>query len=349
MKGVRSAGVLALALLVASAAALAAQTGLRRLRVLGGAQGGASFHEIRAAAFNGSDLVVLNAPAPALHLFQGQQHRAFGARGRGPAELTNPYDAVWLADRMLVRDGDLQKIASYSRAGALVGTRPLPGMAVHLAVAGRDTLVEWYGQTRTVVRLRGARQDTLLRYTADDQTVHLAAPGAPSLTLPAPYEATPVWAGLADGRIAYWNGAEAFVRILDRAGRVAARLAIPPERYPVTAADREAWIATGIPTAIRGQRIFEPLRQQARTQVRFPREFPAVLSLRADPSGGVWVQQSGSASGQRWVHLGEGLRPLRLQLPAGQRLLAVGAAQVAAQARDAQGVESVHVYAKPRR
>jgi hypothetical protein len=339
-------GAALLAALVLAAAPLAhAQTTLRRVRVLRDD----TLHGVRSAAFSGSDLLVLDAPAPALHLYAGTARRAWGARGRGPAELMNPYNAVWAGGRILVRDSELQKLASYDRAGALVGTRPLAGMAVHLAMAGADTLVEWFGTTRTVARLRGARQDTVLRYTVDVPEIQLSAPGAPSLSLPAPYAPSPAWAALPDGRVAFWDGRENDIRVLDRAGRVAGRIAIPADRYPVTAQDREAWIASGIPESVRGERVFEPLRAAARTEVRFPRQLPPVMAMRAEPSGGVWVMQSGSAGGQRWARLAQGRAPLRIRLPAGERLLDISRAEIATLARDADGAERIHVYANPLR
>lgn len=328
-----------------------AQSSLRRLRTLGEQHGDAGLYRVRAAAFNGSDLVVLSEGSPALHLFEGTRHRSFGARGRGPAELTAPQNAVWAGGRILVRDSELRKIASYDRAGNFVGSRPLTaGMAVRLEMAGRDTLVELFGQqTQTVVRLRGARQDTVLRYAHAGDMVQLSAPGAPSLTIPAPYAGGPAWAALPNGRIAFWDGRESVVRLLDLTGRVVGRLPLPASRYAVTAPDREAWFASAIPSEIRGQRVFEPLRQRARTEVRFPGHFPAVLGLRADPSGGVWVQQTPSASGQRWVLLREGQAPARIQLPPRQTLLAIGEHELAALARDADDVEVIHVYGHPQR
>jgi hypothetical protein len=345
----RLLGALSFALLAGAPAQ--GQAELRRVRVLGAPGGPVDFHQVRAAAFSGRDLVVLSAGAPALHLFESGRHRSWGARGRGPAELSSPQNAVWVGNRILVRDSELQKIATYDRSGNFVGSRPLhQGMAVRLEMAGRDTLVEIFGQqTRVVVRLRGARQDTVLRYESSPETVRLAAPGAPSLTLPAPYAAQPVWTPLPNGGIAYWNGQEGHIRLLDPAGRVAARLPLPTTRYAVTARDREAWFAVSIPTEIRGQRVFEPLREQARTQVRFPTHLPAVLSLRADPAGGVWVLQTPSAGGQRWVHLAAGRPATRFQLPPRQSLLAFGEHEMAALARDEDDAESIYVYAHPLR
>jgi hypothetical protein len=338
---------LSLALVVSTPAG--GQAELRRLRVLGGPGGQLEFHQVRAAAFSGSDLVVLSASAPALHLFEGGRRRSWGARGRGPHELTSPQNAVWVGSQILVRDSELQKIATYDRAGSFVGSRPLHmGMAVRLEMAGRDTLLELFGQqNRVVVRLRGTRQDTVLRYAASSEMVRLSAPGAPSLTLPAPYAAQPAWTALPDGRIAFWDGQENQIRLLDLSGRIVDRLPLPTTRYAVTARDREAWFAVSIPTEIRGQRVFEPLRERARTEVRFPTHFPAVLSLRADPAGGVWVLQTGSAAGQRWVHLAPGRQATRMQLPPRQSLLAIGAREIAALAKDENDVETVHVYAHP--
>jgi hypothetical protein len=353
MDVLRPARLLAATLTVAAAAAAPAdgQTELRRIRVLGGQSAGAELYEVRAAAFSGHDLVVLSGGVPALHLFEGTRHRAWGARGRGPAELTGPQNAVWSGSRILVRDGELQKIATYDRAGNFIQSRPLNGaMAVRLEMAGRDTLVELFGQqTRTVVRLRGARQDTVLRFAPATEMVRLAAPGAPTLTLPAPFAGQPAWAALPDGRIAFWDGQEQAIRLLDLSGRPVGRLPLPATRYAVTAADREAWFANAIPTQIRGQQVFEPLRQVARSEVRFPSHFPMVMALRADPAGGVWVLQSGTANGQRWVHVAAGQAPTRIQLPPRQSLLAFGEHEIAALARDADDVESVHVYAHPLR
>jgi len=344
-----SPGVMLLcAALLAAGGGTPAEGQLRRVRVLGA---GADLYQVRAAAFNGHDLVVLSAGSPALHLFEGPRHRAWGARGRGPAELTSPQNVVWSGNRILVRDSELRKIATYDRLGTFLGSRPLnAGMAVRLEMAGRDTLVELFGpQTRVVVRLRGARQDSVLRYDAATEMVRLSAEGAPSLTLPAPYGAQALWAALPNGRIAFWNGQDREIRLLDGSGRIVGRLPLPTTRYAIRAPDREAWFAASIPSEIRGQRVFEPLRQQARTEVRFPSHFPAVLALRADPAGGVWALQAGSATGQRWAYLAEGQPPLQIHLPAHQSLLAIGTEEIAALARDDDDVETIQVYAHPRR
>jgi hypothetical protein len=223
-------------------------------------------------------------------------------------------------------------------------------MVVRLEMAGRDTLVEFFGQqTQTVVRLRGARQDTLFRYRHPEDVIRLSAPGAPSLTMPPPFAPRAAWTALSDGRTAFWDGRENVVRLMDGSGRIVARLPLPADRHPVTGPDREAWFATAIPSEIRGQDVFGPLRREARNQVRFPARFPPVLSLRGDASGAVWVQQTPSATGQRWVILKQGQPPVHIRLPSRQTLLAIGESEIATLAKDADEVETIHVYAHPHR
>jgi hypothetical protein len=344
--GLRAGVLAALGLLSLPAAG---QERPERTRTVGAEGGGTYLHQVRSAAFRSGDLVILTAPGPALHLVEGTRRRSWGARGRGPAELTNPFDVTWAGGRIVVRDSELRKLVSYDRTGNLVATRPLPGgLSIRLEVAGRDTLVELIaGSGRVVVRLAGARQDTVLRYGVPADVVHLSAAGAPSLTVPAPFIPMPHWAPLPDGRIAFWDGAEGSLRLLDRTGRQVGRLSLPPGRQPVTAADREAWFAAAIPGELRGQRVFEPLRRQARTQVRFPEHLPLVLGLRADPSGGVWVRRTGSSAGELWVHLAEGRAPRAVRLPPGERLLAVGEREIAARGANADGGEAVHLYRNP--
>jgi hypothetical protein len=98
---------------------------------------------------------------------------------------------------------------------------------------------------------------------------------------------------------------------------------------------------------IRGQTPFRGLQEVARREVQFPEWLPPVLALRADPRGGVWVQQTLAVTGQQWVFLSVGVPQRRLHLPPGQSLLAIGEREIAALAKDSDGVESVHIYAHP--
>lgn len=325
--------------------AAAAQPGARPLRVLGGVAG-QQMEGIRAAAFRGDELVVLDAPgsAPRLHFFSPRGHR-IAATSR--SEMRNPRSVAWINDVVLVRDPETRRILGFDGAGRLVSSRPLPaGQSIALSAAGGDTLL---GLSTTaagiVMRLRGARQDTLLRLPVTSRIIRLTAPGVPSLELPAPFEPHALWTGLPSGGIAVWEGRGA-VRVLNRAGEEVATLALPTERHPVTEADRDRWLAGALPV-IRGEAVFEPLRERARATVEFPSTHPAALALIADPEDGVWVLRTPAASGQRWLHLTRRGAAARLDLPPGQSLLAVGRSEVAVFTRSRAG-ERIHVYAKPR-
>ena len=324
----------------------------RRLRVLHA--GGEGVRGVVAGAYRGGDLAVVARAEPAVHLFAAGGHRAWGKRGEGPAELANPVEVAWAGERILVRDGTLGKIASFDVSGRLVATRPAPaggGVPVGLAVAGSDTLLSFVqpgAPHATVVRLRGARQDTVLRYRQSEPKVTLSASGAPTLTVSAPFAAAARWELLRDGTLAWWDGAADALEVRDRAGRAAGRLPLPRERFPVTRADREAWLATGLPRELRGQDVFAPLREVARREVRFPDRLPAVMDLMADPEGGVWVLRSTAAQGQRWTHLRRGRAPLTVRLPEGRYLLAVSGGEMAAVARAEGGAQAIEIYRKPR-
>jgi hypothetical protein len=177
----------------------------------------------------------------------------------------------------------------------------------------------------------------------------LAAEGAPTLSLPAPFEAEPVWAGLAPGRVAFWDGESGYVRVSELNGGPEARLALPAGKVALSPADREAWFRKAIPVdELKGkQDIFAPLREKARTEVEFPETLPAVLAMQPDPDGSVWVRRTTSGSGELWVRLNADGRKASLRLPPGRELLAVGKSEVAVLARDENDVETVELYRKP--
>ncbi len=327
------------------------QARLRPVRVLGGRLEDVGLYKVRAAAWDGPRLVVLTGAEPAIQVHEGSARpTSWGQRGRGPAELINPHNVLVVGERIMVRDSDLRKLASYDRSGTLVTTRTLTaGMIVRVEMAGRDTLADSFAPSgHTLVRLRGTRTDTIWSYGNSVPTIRLTAPGSASLSIPVPYAAMPAWAGLADGRVAVWDARGDALDVLDVSGRVLFRMNLPRERFPVLAQDREAWFASAVPGEIRGQQPFRGLQAVARREVRFPQRLPAVLSLRADPAGGTWVQQTTSATGQRWAYMAPRQPQTWFRLPPGQSLLAIGRREIAALARDGDGVESIHIYAHPR-
>lgn len=324
------------------------------IEVIGGVETEELFG-IKAAAFSGLDLAVLTTPEPAVHLFAGGQHRAWGKKGSGPAELENPGDLVWVGNRLLVRDFRLGKVVSYDTAGNFVAARSYgPAMANRLEVANGDTLLALFlpDGPRTVVRLRGEQQDTVLSYNPESaEQIYLQAEGSPSLTLNAPFAPLPTWVALPSGKIAFWDGQTPELLLLNFQGDTVSRLPLPATPRPVSPRDREGWFGEGIPVGDfmgRGD-IFRPLREKAREQVRFPPNLPLVLALLPDPGGGVWVQRSPAASGQLWTHVDTAGTQFSMQLPPGRKLLAIGESRLAVAARDELDVETLELYRKLQR
>lgn len=319
-----------------------------RLRVVG-----TELFGVQGAAFHGGQLAVLTRPEPAVHLFAAQGGAQWGKGGEGPAELKGPQNLAWVGDRLLVRDFRLKKIVSYDAAGNFVASRPLGGMAAsRMQMAGNDTLLGLMNPMqpeRHVVRLAGARVDTVLRYAVSGEQLTLEVPGTPSLTLRPPFAGEPLWAGLPGGRVAFWDGTAPHVQVLDRTGREVARLALPAERFDVTDADRDAWFTEAIPAeAMMGQSdIFAPVREKARSEVKFPAQLPLALALMADPGGDVWVRRTPASGGEVWTRLGERGAVSSVRLPARRQLLAVGDTEMAARARDEMDEETVEIFRKP--
>jgi hypothetical protein len=323
------------------------------VRTLGAGESGELFG-IRDAAFVGGSVVVLTAPEPAVHLYHGTEHRAWGKKGRGPAELTDPVDVTPTPSGILVRDFTLSKIVLYDTHGALVSSRDMGGAmtgGVHLTA--RDTfltLLKPGGESRAVVRMRAGGYDSVFSYQASSRTVLLEAPGSPSLTLPAPYAPEPLWTALANGRLAFWDGARAELALLDGSGAPQGRFPLPANSLPVSQADRDHWLATAIPSGnLFGKSDpFAAVRKAAPDRVQFPTSLPAVLALLPDPAGGVWVLRTPEGSGQLWAYVDSAGPRRSVRLKPGRKLLAVGDSLLAVRARGDMDEEIVEIYRKPR-
>lgn len=252
---------------------------------------------------------------------------------------------AWTGDRLLALSVDRGLVSL--AGGRVAAERALPGLGVAFGIAGRDTLVRiapFTGNRSYVLRLAGARADTVLRlrHPAD---IRLEAEGSPSFTLAPPFAPSPVWAPRVGGA-AVWDGEGLRIRFVDARGGAAGTVALAAARVPVRPADREHWLATAIPQEFMGQRVFEPLRRKAREELRFPDVFPAVLSMRADPADGVWVQRAPATAGEVWEWATPGGVRGRVRLPAGRRLLAVGARELLTVHREGDAA-FVERYARP--
>lgn len=296
---------------------------------------------------------ILTRPNPAVHIFDGSHYNAFGRSGGGPFELQTPVDLAWIDSTVIVLDVNQRKLVAFLAAGSAVHSRSLGGdWARRLFIQESDTIVETFvpmSDDRAIVRLRGAVQDTVYRYAVQGRTIRLQAPGAPSLTMSAPFTPQVEWTVLTDGAIAVWDPTVGRIQLLNADASNVGSLEVPDEGWSVGAADREQWIADAIPSEFMGRRgVFEPLRSEAAGTVDFPETFSRALQLLADPSGGVWVRKTTSGSGEVWELLDRtGQRSGMVRLPPGRHVLRVGANGIYASWADDLGVEYVGIYRRP--
>src|SRR5690606_18602363 len=129
-----------------------------------------------------------------------------------------------------------------------------------LFLVGGDTILGTFqplDRARAIVRLAGATRDTIVAYSLSPSEVRLEAPGAPSLTVSAPFTPQPHWTVLPDGSVAIWLPERAHIQLLDLPGRPRGQMAAVGPSLPVQAEDRETWFREAIPEEFMGQRVFE--------------------------------------------------------------------------------------------
>ena len=319
--------------------------------------------DLRAVSSDGPLLVVLSGSYPALHLFaDGTYRRSWGRRGEGPGEFRSASGVTSVGRHVYALDGNQGRLSIFEFTGDLVRTVSLRdvGMSGNLArrlhrAGGDRFLIELavpMGNERTIIaRAFGAstaedpvRQDTVLVYPRRTATLRLTAPGSPGLTLSPPYSPDPKWTPVSGG-VAFWQGPDPEVRILGFDGEQRSMVSLAlGDRFEVTAEDREYWLQNEIPQEFQGQRVFEPLRQEARRTVDFPQYHPLLFELLNGPDDLLWVRRTPDGRDQVWdVVDAEGQLASRVSLASGQALMAVIPDHLVVGVTDDLGVESVEI------
>ena len=315
--------------------------------------------DLEAVDAHDSLVVVLAASPPFLHLFRladGSHIRSWGQMGDGPGEFRSPAGVSVDASRIYVLDTERSRLSVYDLAGELalgVDLRTLGVVFPNRLERGSDGTVVIQVPTpmtprRTVVSWTvGAEEtDTIIAYDLSGDRLRLSAPGAPGLTVREPFVASQRWA-MANGSFIYWDGVGTEVRATaldDSTGRILSLNNL--DRFPVTEADREAWLASAIPDEVMGQRgVFDPLRAVARETVGFPDTHPLVLALLGGTDGSVWVQRRRSSEGELWDVIDpSGRASGRVSLRVGAVLEVVVGRYALVVSEDDMDVESVEVY-----
>ncbi len=306
--------------------------------------------ETRAAVASGRRIAVLTAHS--IHVLSDEGSVEWGRKGQGPGELAEPVDITWTDAHIGILDIGNGRIELFDERGEHVRSQGIGSLwARRIDIVAGDTVLGTFvpmSDDRAVLRVRGARADTLLEYTRRGDSVRLEANGAPSLTLKAPFSAQVEWTILPDGGLAWYEVESRELTFSDRDGRVKESIRLEWPGTKIGDAEREWWFATAIPDDFQGRRVFGPLRDVARREVEFPHELPAVLGLEADTRDGVWVKRALSTQGEVWrLVRSNGAVSGELRLPPGRRLLAVGEAGLFALTRDEVDLELIEVYRRP--
>ena len=321
--------------------------------------------DVRAISSDGSVLAVLTGSYPVIHLFdlaEGSLRGSWGLSGEGPGEFRGSTGVALVGRHVYAVDGRQRRLSIFEFSGNLVHTVTLRDLEMpdHVPIrfdrAGEMLLFGLsmpMGNERTVVARSfgvGANEDagrrgTVIVYPTRTTTLRLTAPGAPGLSLSPPYSPTPQWTAVSGG-VAFWQGPDPEVRILDFDGRVKSVVSLKnlDDRFEVADEDREYWFQNEIPQEFDGQRVFEPLRAEARRTVEFPRYHPIVFELLGGPDDDLWVRRTPDGRDQIWEIVDtQGQRASRVSLTPGQALMAVIPDHVVVKVTDALGVESVEV------
>lgn len=322
--------------------------------------------DVRAVDANDSLLVVLTDSYPVVHLFalgDGGHLGSWGSRGEGPGEFQVSSGVALVGGHVYVLDRNLGRLTIFGFTGDVARTVNLrdfgmpPNFPRWLHQAAGDTVLLGLsvpmGNERTIIaRQFGAsgsedplRQDTVIVYPRTTSTqLRLTAPGSPGLTVPPPYWPDPQWTPVAGG-VAFWQGPDSEIRILGFDGVL--KTVIAPslgDRFEVTADDRELWFQNAIPQEFLGQRVFEPLREEARRVVDFPEYHPSVFELLGGPDDRLWVRRTPDGRSQTWDIIDtQGQFANRVSLTPGEVLVAVIPDHLVVKVTDDLGVESVEV------
>ena len=304
-------------------------------------------------------VVVLTDSPPFLHLFRladGSHVLSWGEMGDGPGEFRSPAGVSVDGSRIYVLDTERSRLSVYDLAGELVlgvDLRTLGMGFPNRLERGKDGTVVIQVPTpmtphRTVISWAiGAEEtDTIIAYDLLGDRLRLSAPGAPGLTVRRPFAASQRWT-TANGSFVYWDGGGAEMRVTGLNDATERTLSLNNiDLFPVTEADRDAWLASAIPGEFMGQRgVFDPLRAVARETVSFPDAHPLVLALLGATDGSVWVQRRRSSEGQLWDVIDPlGRASARVSLLAGDVLAVVVGRYALVRSKDDMEVESVEVY-----
>ena len=329
-------------------------------------------------------LLVSDRLEPAVYVVDLRAGRVtrIGREGSGPEEyrmpstlLPLPGDSTLLADegtsRFMILGPDLKVHRSLSTQRAGMAYTPWP-RAIDREGRVYFQIPSWAAgptgfadESVHVARmdLRGWKVDTLAR---------VLRPTEPARKFGLPYvgfAAQDLWQATSDGRIALVRSSDYHVEWLEPGGGVTRGPAVAFTVVPVTERDKVDYMRTFLENTSMGGRgsgssnpagltplpdemlAPEKVKEMA-AQNPFAKTKPPFTELtpRVGPDQSLWVERSLAAGAPRMFDVFDttGRLVLRVALPAGRRLLAVGRAGIYLAAVNSDGLETLEQYQRPR-
>lgn len=308
--------------------------------------------------------------------FEANSVLRIGRTGRGPAEYRMPTALLPMAgDSTLLVDEGNSRLAVIGpdlrihRSFLLM----LPGISVPLGTRGVDRQGRFYIQIPGWISARADVNDSLMLVRFDMQRGRLdtlaRVKGATMRTGPAPTMRLPIvpfssqdgWTVGPDGRVAVVRAVDYHVEFLEPDGRVARGPRIPFEQLPVTEADRIAYTrrftenssiggkdSDGGLSPIPNEWLDDKSIRESAARNLFAETKPPFTdaAVHLAPEGTLWVERSlrlGEPSA--WdVFDATGSLTLRVVLPRGRRLAALGNGTLYAVATDDDGLQRLERY-----
>lgn len=288
---------------------------------------------VRDVARSNGDYWALTESEPFVHIFgaDGVRTSAFGTEGDGPGDLRSPR-ALWPGTKGTVSVWDFghARVATFSREGTLVESRPVPTPGVVRADMDNVTFGDpfrvfqedggtivlthydspvthpnhlWSGRLVRAGRDPSGEVETIVSFARDLP----GADGRPgNRNEPLFLGPVPLWDGCPGGGVAVLDAVAGTVYFHGGPGSVASKwpdsLTLPWRPNPLPAEDRVAYIRHQMKAEARGQNVGESeIEAMAARAARdaeglFPQEAPLAVDLRCGPSR-IWLQEyDGSSS-----------------------------------------------------
>jgi hypothetical protein len=228
----------------------------------------------------------------------GSWLRTIGRPGRGPGELTNGVDALWLGaeDTVMVADIGAQRVMRFTREGMPAGSVPIP-MSGGIAYGWRADTTGRVLHSLVVFGPEGVRMELVVARdrhgNVTDSLFELPlhermtmGPNGPVLTIFAP-EA--LWDVGSDGSFVSAVNDRYRIRHHDRTGRVEFEFTYPETRQALGPADQDVYRDAVIRLWL--SRMPPSFHATLRQNARFHDTYPSFAAIRLGPMGTTWVQR----------------------------------------------------------